>query len=90
MNHKIYENHILKIDTKYLHWTVSGGTQKLTLIKDGYDDFWYRLYNDARGRTEKTNDNKRILFESHKVAVSILASNKCNIMDNYYSSFWKR
>lgn len=31
-NHKRFEDLLLKMDPKYLHWMVSDGTQKLTLI----------------------------------------------------------
>lgn len=32
INHKLFEKQILKMKSKYLHWIVSDGTQKMTLM----------------------------------------------------------
>ena len=35
-NHKLFEKKLMHMDEKYLHWIVSDGTQKLTLLTGGY------------------------------------------------------
>lgn len=72
-NHKLFEKHILQMDSKYLHWIVSDATQKLTLIAGGYEDYWFNLYKFACQQSVKTAENQRVRFESHRASVAIPA-----------------
>lgn len=75
-NHKLFEKQILSMDPKYIHWLVSDATQKLTLIKGGYEEYWNELYLHACNETEKSVDNQRIRFESHRATVATPAAEK--------------
>lgn len=68
-NHKRFEDLLLKMDPKYLHWMVSDGTQKLTLILGGCESYWNGLYQYACENCPKSNENAMIRFESHRAAV---------------------
>lgn len=70
VNHKLFENQILNMDVKYLHWIVSDCTQKMTLLIGGYEQYWIDLYKYACINTPFINENKRIRFESHRATVA--------------------
>mgnify|MGYP005772592165 FL=1 len=71
LNHKQFEKQLLNMEPKYLHWIVSDGTQKLTLIVGGYEKYWNDLYNYACENSSKINENSIIRFESHRASVPI-------------------
>lgn len=77
MPNEEYKNHmkfvgfiIEELPKEMLYWSVSDATQKLTLIKGGYGEFWYDLYVTACNTAPKTNENCGIRFESHRAAIS--------------------
>ena len=37
----------MSYDTNYLYWLVCDATQRLTLEKDGYSDWWWSVYREA-------------------------------------------
>ena len=47
VNHTAFYNHLRNANSQYLYWLVNDATQKLTLEKDGYSDFWWKLYQEA-------------------------------------------
>lgn len=65
-NHKLFEKKLMHMDEKYLHWIVSDGTQKLTLLTGGYEAYWNALYRYACEKAPKREDNAVIRFESHR------------------------
>lgn len=69
-NHKLFEKQILQMDSKYLHWIVSDGTQKMTLMVGGYEEYWFDLYKFACKQSSKTIENRRIRFESHRASIA--------------------
>ena len=71
LNHKQFEKQLLNMEPKYLHWIVSDGTQKLTLIVGGYEKYWNNLYKYACENCPKINENSIIRFESHRASVPI-------------------
>ena len=71
LNHKQFEKHLLNMEPKYLHWIVSDGTQKLTLIVGEYEKYWNDLYKYACDNCPKINENSIIRFESHRASVPI-------------------
>jgi hypothetical protein len=71
INHKLFEKQLLQMDSKYLHWIVSDGTQKMTLFIGGYERYWFNLYKFACDQSPKTTENRRIRFESHRAAIAI-------------------
>lgn len=46
-NHQIFYEHVMSYDKSYLLWLVCDATQRLTLEKDGYSDWWWSLYREA-------------------------------------------
>lgn len=46
-NHQIFYEHITACDASYLLWLVCDATQRLTLEKDGYSDWWWSVYREA-------------------------------------------
>lgn len=71
INHKQFEKLLFNMEPKYLHWIVSDGTQKLTLIVGGYERYWNDLYKYACENCPKINENSIIRFESHRASVPI-------------------
>lgn len=69
-NHKLFEKKLMHMDEKYLHWIVSDGTQKLTLLTGGYEAYWNALYRYACEKAPKREDNAVIRFESHRANVA--------------------
>lgn len=66
-NHKKFYEHIRNENTSYLYWLVCDATQRLTLEKYGYCDFWWNLYREA---VEQNKDNKDYFaeFNAHRAA----------------------
>lgn len=55
-NHQAFYEHIVAQDKSYLYWLVCDATQRLTLEKDGYSDWWWSVYRKAvSGNSEKTS-----------------------------------
>lgn len=46
-NHQAFYDYIMSNDTSYLYWLVCDATQRLTLEKDGYSDWWWAVYREA-------------------------------------------
>ncbi len=46
-NHQVFYEHVKDGHPRYLYWLVCDATQRLTLEKDGYGEFWWRLYREA-------------------------------------------
>ena len=69
-NHRVFYEHIKTGKPYYLYWLVCDATQRLTLEKDGYSDYWWDLYRKAI----EENDNSSILFaqfNAHRAALYI-------------------
>lgn len=68
LNHKNFYSHVHKIDPCYLFWLICDATQRLTLEKDGYSDFWWALYKEA---LEQNRDGDQYFaeFNAHRAAV---------------------
>lgn len=73
--HSLYNNHIkfyeyIKQQDVYLFWLVCDATQRLTLHKDGYNDFWWNLYRMA---VEKNKNNLYYFaeFNAHRAALYV-------------------
>ena len=47
VNHTAFYNHLRSAHSQYLYWLVNDATQKLTLEKDGYSNYWWKLYQEA-------------------------------------------
>lgn len=54
-NHKDFYEFVTSGDTCYLYWLVCDATQRLTLEKDGYSDYWWSLYYEAITQNSKEN-----------------------------------
>ena len=46
-NHQAFYEHIMAWDKRYSYWLVCDATQRLTLEKDGYSDWWWAVYREA-------------------------------------------
>lgn len=46
-NHQAFYDYIMSNDASYLYWLVCDATQRLTLEKDGYSDWWWSVYREA-------------------------------------------
>ena len=67
-NHQAFYEHIVAQDKSYLYWLVCDATQRLTLEKDGYSDWWWSVYRKAvSGNSEKTSLFAE--FCSHRAAL---------------------
>lgn len=68
-NHNQFLNHLNnQEDTKYLFWLVCDATQRLTLQKDGYGNFWWNVYQNA----VESNVNNDLFFSefiAHRAAL---------------------
>lgn len=67
-NHKNFYECIVKENFGYLYWLVCDATQRLTLEKDGYSDWWWSVYREA----VSCNSNKTSLFAefcAHRAAL---------------------
>ena len=53
-NHQAFYEHIMAQDKSYLYWLVCDATQRLTLEKDGYSDWWWSLYREAVSYNSET------------------------------------
>ena len=62
---------ISQMDKQYLHWIVSDGTQKMTLLIGGFESYWNKLYEYACKNSPKTQENVVIRFESHRANIAI-------------------
>ena len=71
INHKLFEKQLLQMDKQYLHWMVSDGTQKMTLLIGGFESYWNKLYEYACKNSPKTQENVVIRFESHRANIAI-------------------
>lgn len=67
-NHRLFYEHIKSGKRCYLWWLVCDATQRLTLEKDGYSDFWWDLYRVA---VEQNLDctNFFVEFNAHRTAL---------------------
>jgi len=80
-NHQVFYEHIRTGAPHYLYWLVCDATQRLTLEKDGYSDYWWDLYRKAI----EENDNSSILFaqfNAHRAALyinPIFPHTQCNL-----------
>ena len=68
-NHMAFYEHVKNNDPVYLFWPVSDATQRLTLEKDGYADFWWSLYHEA---VQQNTDNRCFFpeFCAHRAALT--------------------
>ncbi len=67
-NHKKFYEYIKNEETTYLYWLVCDATQRLTLQKDGYNDFWWGLYRKAIEENEN-NEYYFAEFNAHRAAL---------------------
>ncbi len=65
-NHRLFEAHVQTMPAMYRLWLVSDGTQRLTLELGGYDDFWWKIYENAT--TQYNHAYEAVLFEAHRAA----------------------
>lgn len=80
-NHQTFYEHIKSENCRYLYWLVCDASQRLTLEKTGYSEFWWALYQEA---TEQnlSYDNYFIEFAAHRAALyknSILSHTPYNL-----------
>lgn len=67
-NHQAFYEHIMAWDKSYLYWLVCDATQRLTLEKDGYSDWWWEVYREAVScDVERVNPFAE--FCAHRVAL---------------------
>ena len=68
-NHVSFYDHVKNHDPIYLFWPVCDATQRLTLEKDGYADFWWSLYHEA---VRQNADNRCFFpeFCAHRAALT--------------------
>ena len=67
-NHHAFYEHVMSKDASYLYWLVCDATQRLTLEKDGYSDWWWSVYREAIS----CNSEKTLLFAefcAHRAAL---------------------
>lgn len=69
-NHMLFYEHIKTGNSSYLFWAVNDATQRLTLEKYGYSEFWQSLYAEAVERNKNSN-NYSAEFHSHRAALYI-------------------
>ena len=70
-NHKKFRAFISGVDDKYKYYLVCDTTQRFTLTSGGYGDFWNELYRDAVENAAVTDENYRIVYESHRAAMGV-------------------
>jgi hypothetical protein len=68
-NHVNFYEHVKNHEPVYLFWTVCDATQRLTLEKDRYGDFWWSLYREA---VQQNSDNRCFFpeFSAHRAALT--------------------
>ncbi len=67
-NHQTFYEHIMAQNKSYLYWLVCDASQRLTLEKDGYSDWWWSLYREAvYDNSEKTS--LFVEFCAHRAAL---------------------
>ncbi len=49
-----------------LHWAVSDGTQAMTLISGGYQEYWQHWYDMANEQSNRDESNRGVRFEAHR------------------------
>ncbi len=80
-NHKKFYELIRNQDNEYLYWLVCDATQRLTLEKDGYSDFWWSLYRKA---VEQNGDSKNCFAEFNVHRAALYVNNHLTIsQDNF-------
>lgn len=67
-NHQTFYEYIKSKNCRYLYWLVCDATQRLTLEKDGYSDFWWTLYQEAT-KQNLDCDNCFVEFNAHRAAL---------------------
>ena len=67
-NHQAFYEHIMAQDKRYLYWLVCDATQRLTLEKDGYADWWWAVYREAVSCNVE-RDNPFAEFCAHRAAL---------------------
>lgn len=67
-NHQDFYEHIMAQDKSYLYWLVCDATQRLTLEKDGYSDWWWSVYREAVS-CNRESDNPFVEFCAHRAAL---------------------
>ncbi len=82
-NHQAFYEHIMSKDAGYLYWLVCDATQRLTLEKDGYSDWWWSLYREA----VSCNSEKTSLFAEFCAHRAALYKNPILIPDKEHISF---
>lgn len=70
-NHLKFAEYVFNGDKIYRFWPISDCTQRFTLIAGGYENFWHDLYKVAVENTPVTNENYRIVYETHRAALSV-------------------
>ena len=69
-NHKKFYKHIKSSESSYLFWAVCDATQRLTMEKDGYSDFWWNIYREAVQQNQNNNEHFAE-FHTHRAALYI-------------------
>lgn len=82
-NHQTFYEHIMSYDASYLYWLVCDATQRLTLEKDGYTDWWWSLYREAFS----CNSEKTSLFAEFCAHRAALYKNPVLPVEQRYMAF---
>ncbi len=79
-NHKCFNDFLTQRNTEYLFWLCCDATQRFTLEKDGYSEFWWNIYKNA---VEQNKDKNTVAeFYVHRAALSespIMPHNRENL-----------
>lgn len=70
-NHLLFERHLDGMDALYLPWIVSDGTQKMTMLLGGREQYWIDLYRRVFREAPRTAQNAVARFEAHRANVMI-------------------
>lgn len=68
-NHRLFERHLDGMDALYRPWIVSDGTQKMTLLLGGHEQYWIDLYRDICQTAPHVAENAVARFEVHRANV---------------------
>ncbi len=82
-NHQAFYDYIMSNDASYLYWLVCDATQRLTLEKDGYSDWWWSVYREA----VSCNSNKTSPFAEFCAHRAALYKNPMLSVEQRYIAF---
>ena len=68
-NHKAFYNFLKPQNTEYLYWLCCDATQRFTLEKDGYCEFWWEIYKTAVQENKAINTIAE--YHAHRTALTV-------------------